>query len=205
MKRYFLISFLVVIITSCGLVAQANNPPYMLVRVDLSPQIDIIPLLKLGVDIVDGVKGRYVEVVCHPHELAQIRFLGYQTEVKIADMERYYAENSGTTDDMGGFHTWSEAIDEINQVHIDHPGITTDPFTIGQTGGLALLGRRAAAHGPSRAQTAPSAAAHGQSGLRARDGPEPLRTPGHPAPLHIRRVPGPTRGVPSRSIPRRVR
>jgi hypothetical protein len=116
-----------------GLTVQAEEPPYMLVRVELTPQIDVIPLLELGVDLVDGVKGEYIELVCHPHELAQIRTLGYQTEVKIADMERYYAENSGTTDDMGGYHTWSEAIDEINQVHLDHPTITTEPFSIGQT------------------------------------------------------------------------
>ncbi len=133
MKRHFLFSVLAVIIACNGLVAQADNSPYMLIRVDLSPQIDVIPLLKLGVDVVDGVKGKYVEIVCHPNELVQIRALGYQTEIKIADMERYYTENSGTTDDMGGYHTWSEAIHEINQVHLDHPGITTEPFTIGQT------------------------------------------------------------------------
>jgi hypothetical protein len=86
----------------------------------------------MGMDIVDGVKGESIDVVCHPNEFSAIQELGYAAEVIIADMERFYAERS-PTDDMGGFHTWSEAVAEIFQVHLDHPAITTEPFSIGQT------------------------------------------------------------------------
>ncbi len=126
------LSFIVCLFIILGSSATAEEPPYMLVRVDVPPEIELIPLLEMGLDIVDGVKDQYLEAVCHPDELEQIRALGYTTEVLIDDMERFYAERSGT-DDMGGYHTWSETVDELFQVHADHPNITSEPFSIGLT------------------------------------------------------------------------
>lgn len=113
-----------------GLCAQQG--PYLLVRVETTPEVKVLPLLELGLDIVGGVKDQYLEVVCHPAELAQIRALGYSTEVLIDDMERYYRDLS-PSDDMGGFHTYSETVTAMDSIHTLYPNITTAIFSIGQT------------------------------------------------------------------------
>ncbi|HDH58230.1 MAG TPA: hypothetical protein ENF16_06435, partial [Bacteroidetes bacterium] len=110
----------------------ADEGPYMLVRVDVNPEVKIVPLLELGLDIVDGVRDQYLDVVCFPGDLSRIRALGYQAEVIIPDMVQYYAALS-PTEDMGGFRTYSEAVTELFQIHDDHPDITTEVFSIGQS------------------------------------------------------------------------
>ncbi|TKJ36895.1 hypothetical protein CEE37_14360 [candidate division LCP-89 bacterium B3_LCP] len=126
----FIISIIALGISANGLFAE--EAPYMLVRVDVNADVKVIPLLKLGLDIADGVKGQYVDVVCHPQDLAKIRALGYRAEVLNSDLERYYSARL-QADPMGGYHTWSEAIQELVQIHADHPNITTEPFSIGTT------------------------------------------------------------------------
>ncbi|NQS97917.1 MAG: T9SS type A sorting domain-containing protein [candidate division Zixibacteria bacterium] len=126
----FSVTALALILCGTGLWAQVG--PYMLVRVEVNQEVKVIPLLELGLDIADGVKGQYLDIVCHPGELDMIRDLGYSAEVLIADMERFYAERSGSRD-MGGFRTYSEAIHEIFDIHANHPDITTEPFSIGQS------------------------------------------------------------------------
>ncbi len=110
----------------------AEEPPYLLVRVDAGPEVKIIPLLELGLDIVDGVKEQYVDVVCHPDDLIRINALGYQTQVLIHDMVRHYQDLS-PTDEMGGFRTYSEVVADLNQIHADHPDVTSEVFSIGQS------------------------------------------------------------------------
>lgn len=133
MKRLpAILSFALVVILISGTSLRADDGPYMLVRVDVNPEVKVLPLLELGLDIVDGVKDQYVDVVCFPDQLAQIRALGYLAEVVIPDMVQYYASLS-PTDDMGGFRTYSEAVAEMVTIHNDHPDITTAPFSIGQS------------------------------------------------------------------------
>ncbi|TKJ40106.1 hypothetical protein CEE37_10240 [candidate division LCP-89 bacterium B3_LCP] len=131
MKYSHTLLILIILLLTLAVV-NAEEPPYMLVRVDVEAEMQVIPLLRMGLDIVDGVKGEYVELVCHPEEYTQILAQGYAAEILIEDMEQFYADRAAT-DDMGGYHTWSEAIDEIYQIHLDHPDITTEPFSIGQT------------------------------------------------------------------------
>jgi hypothetical protein len=133
MKRLLAVLSVVVVLLCCWTSLQAQEGPYLLVRVTVTPEVKLIPLLELGLDITGGVKDQYLEVVCHPAELAQIRALGYTADVLIEDMERYYAEQAPVSDDMGGFHTYSETVQLLNAAHNMYPNITTAPFSIGQT------------------------------------------------------------------------
>lgn len=114
---------------------RAQDGSYLLVRVEVTPEVKVQPLLELGLDIVGGIKDQYVEVVCHPDELARIRALGYSAEVLIPDLERFYVERAAAegTRDMGGFHTWAECEAHIDSIHALYPNITTAPWSIGNT------------------------------------------------------------------------
>jgi len=111
--------------------------PYLLVRVDATPEVKLLPLLELGLDIVDGVKDQYLDAVCFPEELSRIRALGYSAEVLIPDMESFYRNRALaeglSTDDMGGYHTWAECEAHMDSIHALYPNITSAPFSIGNT------------------------------------------------------------------------
>jgi hypothetical protein len=111
--------------------------PYLLVRVNATPEVKLLPLLELGLDIAAGVKEQYLDIVCFPEDLATIRALGYTTEVLIPDMERFYRERALAeglaSDDMGGYHTWDECEAHIDSIHALYPTITSAPFSIGNT------------------------------------------------------------------------
>lgn len=80
------------------------------------------------------------------------------------------------------------------------------PPTIGRIGGLALRTPRGLAHVQTHAPKAPPTAASGRGEVPAwGELPETPGAPGHPATLHIRRAPAPTRGLTARSIPRPFR
>ena len=77
------ISITVLIILSLCIAVLAEEPPYMLVRVELAGVYNTSPLLEIGLDIVDGEPGDYLEIVCHPADLAQIQSMGFRTVVVI--------------------------------------------------------------------------------------------------------------------------
>ncbi|HEX7343738.1 MAG TPA: M14 family metallopeptidase, partial [bacterium] len=111
--------------------------PYLLVRVDATPDVKLLPLLELGLDIVDGVKDQYLDAVCFPEDLSRIRALGYSAEVLIPDMESFYRNRALAeglaADDMGGYHTWAECEAHLDSIHALYPNITSAPFSIGNT------------------------------------------------------------------------
>jgi hypothetical protein len=132
MRRICMISslmFLALIMMTVSL--QAKEGPYMLVRVDLGGISNIKPIQELGLDIVKVVKGENVEVICFQYEYELLRSMGYPTSILIPDMETFYADRN--TDTMGGFLTYTECVTALNQIHNDHPNITTAPFSIGTT------------------------------------------------------------------------
>ncbi|MBU1651707.1 T9SS type A sorting domain-containing protein [bacterium] len=133
MKRLLTV-FMVALLASvwCWGSLLAEEPPYLLVRVDAGPDVKMKPLLELGLDIVDGVKGQYLEVVCFPEDLNRIQALGYAAQVKIEDMQSYYADRFAT-DEMGGHRTYSEMRADMEQFHVLYPDITSEVFSIGES------------------------------------------------------------------------
>jgi len=141
MKRLLTV-FMVALLASvwCWGSLLAEEPPYLLVRVDAGSDVKMKPLLEMGFDITGGVKGQYVELVCFPDDLTQIRALGYSAEVIIDDMQSYYA-NRFATEEMGGHRTYSEMAADLQTFHTMYPDITTEVFSIGQTiEGREILG-----------------------------------------------------------------
>jgi hypothetical protein len=126
----FIISILALFLSGTDL--QAQDGPYLLVRINLTPGMSLAPLQQAGLDIATVKPGQYVEIVCQPEDIAVIRSLGYQYQITIPDMERYYAERSGSRS-MAGFHSWSESVTYLDSIHALYPNITTPKFSIGNT------------------------------------------------------------------------
>lgn len=107
---------------------------YSLIEVPLVSQSTISELQVLGMDIVQVDRLRnVVQIAARPQDENLLIASGIIYEVKIEDLESYYASRLGVSDDMGGYHTYSETVDELNFLHSVFPDIISEPFSIGQS------------------------------------------------------------------------
>jgi len=58
---------------------------------------------------------------------------GFEPQTLVADLEAYYADRVGASRNYGAYHTYSEGMAEIEQLHLDFPTIVGAPFSIGAT------------------------------------------------------------------------
>ncbi|MBD3368629.1 MAG: T9SS type A sorting domain-containing protein [Candidatus Eisenbacteria bacterium] len=83
-----------------------------------------------GLDVMRSKPGIMVQIVTDAEELEELRSRGLRITVEIEDMERHYASRIRGPN-FGDFHTYSEMIDFIDDLHADYPLITTARESIG--------------------------------------------------------------------------
>ena len=107
---------------------------YSLIEVPLASPSVISELQALGLDIVlIDREANTIQLVVLPKDENLLISQGIGFEVKIEDLESFYASRLGASDDMGGYHTYSETVDELNFLHSVFPDIISEPFSIGQS------------------------------------------------------------------------
>lgn len=74
-----------------------------------------------------------VELPVDDEGLAALVNAGLRPQILIADLEQHYAERLGVDRNYGAYHTYSEGMAAINQLHADFPSIVGTPFSIGTT------------------------------------------------------------------------
>jgi hypothetical protein len=65
--------------------------------------------------------------------LARLQQAGHNPQFVIADLEQHYAERLSASRNYGDYHTYSEGMAEIQQIHADFPSIVSEPIVIGTT------------------------------------------------------------------------
>ncbi len=85
-------------------------------------------------DIIPGPSRDIPHIAAYPEDLELLQAEGYPYEIIHENLEKFYADRiDGRLDDMGGYHTYSEIVTFLDQIHADHPTITTAKFSIGQS------------------------------------------------------------------------
>jgi len=112
-------------------IAGANDSP-MLVRVDLSMETDINRLSALPLDI-PYIGDDYAEVVAYARDLSLLDSAELKYRIVYEDMTAYYQSRNPMNLDMGGFPTFSEAINIIDSLHNYYPNIVSAKWSIGLT------------------------------------------------------------------------
>ncbi len=85
-----------------------------------------------GLDVMRSKPGVMVQIVTDAQQLEELRSLGYALTVEIEDMERYYSSRMRGPN-FGEFHTYSEMIDFLDDLHANYPLITTARESIGSS------------------------------------------------------------------------
>jgi hypothetical protein len=87
---------------------------------------DIEPLLQMGLDIIDGKRGYYLDILMNSEKLKEVQSLGYRTDILIPDLIAHHQNLGGgiLAINFGPYYTYDEMITAINQIATDHPTIT---------------------------------------------------------------------------------
>lgn len=114
--------------------AFASPNQHQIIRVYPDSDSEILRLMTLGLDIASVRINEYVEIVASGDDRAKLDAAGLSYSVEIENWEQHYAEVvNPNQDEMGGFLTYTEMIDRLNEIHDLYPDFTTAPFSIGQS------------------------------------------------------------------------
>ncbi|MFH0765833.1 MAG: M14 family zinc carboxypeptidase [Calditrichota bacterium] len=104
-------------------------------EVALRDQGDLETLLRGGFDIAYVSPGRLAHVVIwNDAERSRLDEAGLRYFIGQADLETYYAGRlDPRRDDMGGYPTYGEIVEEINLLHEDFARVVSEPISIGRT------------------------------------------------------------------------
>lgn len=130
-RRLSALVFLTILV---ALPAQAEEEPYLQVRLDLTgPMTDLRPLGDIDLEVM-RIETDALILVVRPAQLQELIDLGYRVSVEIDDLQAFYSSRlQREAANFGIFHTYSETVAEMNAIHDEYPDLTTEPISIGQT------------------------------------------------------------------------
>jgi len=86
----------------------------------------------LRFQIEGGSRGEYIDLAVRPEEVAELLAAGSRVEVLHQDVESFYASRLGGTRDWGVYHTYSQTLDWIDDLHALYPEVIGARWAIGQ-------------------------------------------------------------------------
>ena len=113
--------------------AAGTGEPYIQARLVFDSEADWQAFLALDeLDVMKIEPGVAARVATDARGLDELRALGLDVEVEIEDMEAFYASRIRGPN-FGDFHTFSETVEFLDELHATYPGITTDKMSIATT------------------------------------------------------------------------
>ncbi len=138
-KALILLTMLIIIISNT-----LSTELYKKVKVFIPDELLFRKLLSTGIDMEGAVGkiGGWVEVTISNEELDNIKNLGFQTQILVEDMTKYFSRRLirgpynalGFGDgSMGGNYTFDEVVHLLDSMRSLFPNLITEKFSIGNT------------------------------------------------------------------------
>ncbi len=122
---------LVLVIALAAMVSAGTT--YSLMRYSPLSEDDLERFLSLSPDIVHVYEDGSVDFVANDWERRRLMEMGLLCTTRIGDMEMFYRSRFGTAATMGGYMTWDELSDWLDDLHDTYPSVTSAPTSIGDT------------------------------------------------------------------------
>ena len=115
---------------------------YKQIRVENVTEDDIALFQHSGIDIdhADYQRGHFIEFAISNRDLSIIEELGYEVNVVHEDLQRFYESRltSNYTREfglgsMGGYYTFEEAVQRLDDIHNEYPEYVSEKFSLGQS------------------------------------------------------------------------
>ena len=109
----------------------ADADKYSLIRVKLdTPDVEAAIRANPDLDIIRFKPGSHVEIVARDRDLSWLRSENLAYDTIQDDMAALYAQRSRGPN-FGLFHTYSEAGDWLDQMHLDYPDVVSAKWSLG--------------------------------------------------------------------------
>jgi hypothetical protein len=130
-QKFFICLFIICLAVPAF--GQSEYRTHMLVKVTPENEARLKALYRITqLDIIPGETREEPYVAAYPEDLELLESEGYAYTIIHGNLEKFYADRLGhRLDDMGGYHTYSEIVTELDNIHRDHPTIATEKFTVG--------------------------------------------------------------------------
>ncbi|MFH1502413.1 MAG: M14 family zinc carboxypeptidase, partial [Candidatus Eisenbacteria bacterium] len=113
--------------------AQEPQPAYIKARVEFDSMAEFERFMKTpGLDIMKVKPGVGVTIVTDEAQLSEIESEGYGVVVEIEDMQDFYSRRI-RGENFGEFHTYSETVEFLDDLHTNYPSIVSEKFSIATT------------------------------------------------------------------------
>ncbi|MFH1865626.1 MAG: M14 family zinc carboxypeptidase, partial [Candidatus Eisenbacteria bacterium] len=115
--------------------AHAAGPELATVRarVEFASMDEWNDFLRLpDLDVMKSKRGVGATIITNPDEVTELRAMGFNVVVEVADLPSYYRSRMSRAD-FGEFHNFSEMVAALDELHALYPGITTAKMSIGTT------------------------------------------------------------------------
>ncbi len=116
---------------SNGLAAEPEHHALVRLWIDSPADQDFIDLNHTRLDVVAGRRGEYYEIVVPRSELADLLAMGARIEVRHDDLESFYASRLDSRDNFGAYHTFSEAVTWMDDLHALYPDVIGSRWSLG--------------------------------------------------------------------------
>lgn len=133
-RKMFLFVTIVCLVTMAF--GQTEYRNHMLVQVNTQSEAQLRALYTFQnqLDIIPGPSRETPHIAAYPEDLELLEQEGFPYEIIHENLEKFYAERLGDRlDGYGLYHTFDEIVAFLDQIHADHPTITTEKFSIGQS------------------------------------------------------------------------
>ncbi|MBI5477152.1 MAG: immune inhibitor A [Ignavibacteriales bacterium] len=138
-KAIILLTLLIIIISNLY-----SSDLYKRVKVFIPDESLFRKLLSTGIDMEGAVGkiGGWVEVTLSDEELDNIKNLGFQTQILVEDLTKYFSKRLVRTPfnalgfgngSMGGNYTFDEVVQQLDSMRNLYPNLITAKFSIGNT------------------------------------------------------------------------
>ncbi len=132
-RRALPVAALCLILFAGSLTLGAAAEKYSQVHVDLAAPGALEALrANPGLDIVRIKAGSHAEIVARAKDLTWLDDAGLRYDTIREDLSAFYAQRSRGPN-FGLFHTYSEAGDWLDQMHLDYPDVVSAKWSLGQS------------------------------------------------------------------------
>jgi len=114
--------------------AAAGPPHHAMLAVEDASGGGPAGLVSGGYDLIGAGLGGQAVLIATADDQARLEAAGYRFTILQADLEARDAARRGKGVGFGAFHTYSETVDRLDELHTLYPSLTTAKYSIGMTG-----------------------------------------------------------------------
>jgi len=132
MSRIVIILSVLIFLFSASVIAETETDVISQIKLLKMSKQQFLDMQRLGLDIL-SYDGEEVELLAKPRDITAIETLGIDYQIIYDNVKEYYVSHNKDNKSMGGFETFSEIEQHLDDLHLLYPDLTTEKYSAGTT------------------------------------------------------------------------